>query len=90
MDIAYCQFSQEACTNFMQTYLYLLISTHFFILTTNLHWKILKAFFTKVSNYTCAQIGSTILSNAKEIKKLVDINEYKYVCIKLVQASWEN
>jgi hypothetical protein len=34
---AYCQFSQQACTNFMQTYLYLLISTHFFILTTNLH-----------------------------------------------------
>ena len=37
---AYCQFSQQACTNFMQTYLYLLISTHFFILTTNLHWRI--------------------------------------------------
>ena len=34
---AYCQFSQQACTNFMQTYLYSLISTHFFILTTNLH-----------------------------------------------------
>ena len=34
----YCQFSQQACTNFMQTYLDSLISTHFFILTTNLHW----------------------------------------------------
>ena len=34
---AYCQFSQRACTNFMQTHLYLLISTHFFILTTNQH-----------------------------------------------------
>ena len=38
---AYCQFSQQACTNFMQTYLYSLLSTHFFILTTNLHWKML-------------------------------------------------
>ena len=37
---AYCQFSQQACTNFMQTYLYSLISTHFFILTTNLHWSV--------------------------------------------------
>ena len=36
----HCQFSQQACTNFMQTYLYSLISTHFFILTTNLHCKI--------------------------------------------------
>ena len=27
-------------SNFMQTYLYLLISTHFFISTTNLHWVI--------------------------------------------------
>ena len=35
---AYCQFSQQACTNFMQIYLYSLISTHFFILI-NLHWK---------------------------------------------------
>ena len=34
---ACCQSSQQACTIFMQTYLYLLISTHFFILTTNLH-----------------------------------------------------
>ena len=34
---AYCQFSQQASTNFMQIYLYSLISTHFFILTTNLH-----------------------------------------------------
>ena len=34
---AYCQFPQQACTNFMQTYLYSLISTHIFILTTNLH-----------------------------------------------------
>ena len=24
------------------------------------------------------------------IKKWVDINEYKYVCIKLVHACWEN
>ena len=32
---AYCQFSQQACTNFMQTYLYSFISTQFFILTTN-------------------------------------------------------
>ena len=37
---AYCQFFQQACTNFMQTYLYLLISTHLFILMTNLHWYI--------------------------------------------------
>ena len=37
---AYCQFSQQACTNFMQTYLYSLISTHLFILTTNLHCQI--------------------------------------------------
>ena len=35
---AYCQFSKLECTKLMQTYLYLLISTHFFILTTNLHW----------------------------------------------------
>ena len=35
---AYCQFSQQACTNFMQTYLHSFISTHFFVLTTNLHW----------------------------------------------------
>ena len=34
-DKAYCQFSQQGCTNFMQTYS--LISTHFSILTTNLH-----------------------------------------------------
>ena len=27
---AYCQFSQQACPNFMQTYLYSLISAHFF------------------------------------------------------------
>ena len=52
---AYCQFSQQACTNFIQTYWYLLISTHFFILTTNLHCKIsqiqihlaVKTYFTK-------------------------------------------
>ena len=37
---AYCQFSQQTCTNFMETYLYSLISTHFFILMTNLHWQI--------------------------------------------------
>ena len=43
---AYCQFSQQACTNFMQTYLYLLISTHFFILTTNLHWGMQLFFLT--------------------------------------------
>ena len=36
---AYCQFSQQVCTNLMQIYLYLLISTCFFILTTNLHWQ---------------------------------------------------
>ena len=42
---AYCQFSQQACTNFMQTYLYSLISTHFFILTTNLHWGMRMHFF---------------------------------------------
>ena len=41
---AYCQFSQQACTNFMQTYLYLLISTHFFVQTTNLHWVLLTTF----------------------------------------------
>ena len=35
---AYCRFYQQACTNFMQTYLYSLISTHFWLLTTNLHW----------------------------------------------------
>ena len=35
-----CQFSQQACTNFMQTYLYSLILTHFFILKTNLHCRI--------------------------------------------------
>ena len=33
----HCQFPQQVCTNFMQTYLYSLISTRFFILTTNLH-----------------------------------------------------
>ena len=38
---AYCQFSQQACTNFMQIYLHSLISTHFFILKTNLHCLIL-------------------------------------------------
>ena len=34
---AYCQFLQQACTNFMKTYSYSLISTNFFILMTNLH-----------------------------------------------------
>ena len=38
---AYCQFFQQACTNFMQIYLYSLISTHLFILTTNLHCSML-------------------------------------------------
>ena len=45
---AYCQFSQQACTNFMQTYLYLLISTHFFILPTNLHWGIMSRCFRQL------------------------------------------
>ena len=40
IEIEYCQFSQQAYTNFMQTYLYLLISIHFFIQTTNLHCQI--------------------------------------------------
>ena len=43
-----CQFSQHACTNFMQIYLYLLISTRFFILTSNLHW-IMSPFLKKPS-----------------------------------------
>ena len=44
---AYCQFSQQACTNFIQTYLYLLIPTHFFILTTNLHYSNIMQFGIK-------------------------------------------
>ena len=58
---AYCQFSQQACTNFMQTYLYLLISTHFFILTTNLHWKIL-------ANYSQLNISQSQLKRQKTKK----------------------
>ena len=46
---AYCQFSQQACTNFMQTYLHLLISTCFFILTINLHW-LIQIFLQKVTD----------------------------------------
>ena len=46
---AYCQFSQQACTNFLQTYLYSKISTHFFILTTNLHWQIQKLLLKKLN-----------------------------------------
>ena len=32
---AYCQFSQQSCTNFMQIYFYSLISTHFCFMTYN-------------------------------------------------------
>ena len=46
---AYCQFSQQACTNFLQTYLYSKISTHFFILTTNLHRQIQKLLLKKLN-----------------------------------------
>ena len=46
----YCQFSQQACTNFMKTYLYSLISTSFFILTTNVHCIISK------TKYICQKI----------------------------------
>ena len=50
----YCQFPQQTCTNFMQTYLYSLISTHFFILTTNFHWLISTCFFISTTNLHCS------------------------------------
>ena len=65
---AYCQFSQQVCTNFMQIYLYSLISTRFFILTTNLHWQMTnpktqnkKKWFRKLSFYFRAIAISCIL-----------------------------
>ena len=64
---AYCQFSQQACTNFMQIYLYLLISTHFFILTTNLHWLILTCFFIHINN----QFALNNIENRKSALGLV-------------------
>ena len=50
---AYCQFSQQECTNVMQTYLYSLISTHFFILTTSLHCSIVVTSRTENQKSKC-------------------------------------
>ena len=72
---AYCQFSQQACTNFMQTYLYSSISTHLFILTTNLHCTM---HADKLPNYlenkSSKLLAFCVLSKPKSQKKFISIS----------------
>ena len=89
---AYCQFSQQACTNFMQTYLYSLISTHLFILTTNLHGLILQ--FYLIYRLICQKPAHSFSAQMALVgtffQMFIVFRMYNFVCKVKILVSFGN